>query len=419
MTGSSILRGPRGSVLSLWRSARILVALVLACAVPAPAFASGLFFDAGFNVGLSVNFGPPALPVYVQPPCPAPNYLWNPGYWAWGAYGYYWVPGTWVAAPRPGLLWTPGYWAYNGGSYGWHSGYWAPHVGYYGGINYGFGYFGVGFGGGGWSGGAFRYNTAVTNVNTTIVRNVYVNKTVINNYYTTTNVSYNGGPRGVVAQPTQQEQAFAGERHIEPTVMQQEHMQVAGRDRTMLASVNNGRPAETAVAQPYSARSLPSNFTPVREEDRAAATRPVQGAVTGMRSEPAQTQRFDEQRGGESGRVDATPAQTERQSFEKAPAQTEPRATEQRATEPQVKEARPSYARPQTEDENDNAFRAPASTSRPNAARPQAEVAKQPAYRTSSSENRPSYAQHQSRPAAPPVRHTPAAPRAPEPRATR
>ena len=32
------------------------------------------------------------------------------------------------------------------------AGYWGPHVGYYGGVNYGFGYMGVGFAGGAWRG---------------------------------------------------------------------------------------------------------------------------------------------------------------------------------------------------------------------------------------------------------------------------
>ncbi len=61
------------------------------------------------QVLISVRIGPPALPVYDQPLCPSPGYLWSPGYWAWGDDdGYYWVPGTWVEAPEPGLLWTPG-----------------------------------------------------------------------------------------------------------------------------------------------------------------------------------------------------------------------------------------------------------------------------------------------------------------------
>jgi hypothetical protein len=106
------------------------------------------------GVDISVHVGPPALPVYAQPICPGHGYIWMPGYWAWGAEGYYWVPGTWVVAPV-GMLWTPGYWGWGGGAYIWHAGYWGPHVGFYGGINYGFGYGGVGFAGGYWHHGVF------------------------------------------------------------------------------------------------------------------------------------------------------------------------------------------------------------------------------------------------------------------------
>ena len=53
----------------------------------------------------------------------------------------------------PGLLWTPGYWGWVNGNYAWNGGYWGPHVGFYGGVNYGFGFGGVGFGGGEWRGG--------------------------------------------------------------------------------------------------------------------------------------------------------------------------------------------------------------------------------------------------------------------------
>ncbi len=113
---------------------------------------------------LGRRIGPPALPVYTQPPCPAEGYLWTPGYWGWRTEGYYWVPGVWVMPPRVGVFWTPGYWGFAGGLYGWHAGYWGPHVGFYGGINYGFGYGGVGFVGGRWGGGRFVYNTAVMNV---------------------------------------------------------------------------------------------------------------------------------------------------------------------------------------------------------------------------------------------------------------
>ncbi len=199
-------------------------------------------------VGISVRIGPPVLPVYVQPICPGPGYIWIPGYWAYGPYGYFWVPGTWVLAPEVGLLWTPGYWAFEDGFYAWYPGYWATEVGYYGGINYGFGYTGVGFFGGYWSGSTYYYNRAVTNVNVTVVRNTY-NTTVINN--TTINrVSYSGDPGGTTARPTSAELAVARGHHTPMTSMQTQHEQAASTDRTLLASENHGRPEVAAVARP-------------------------------------------------------------------------------------------------------------------------------------------------------------------------
>ena len=46
-------------------------------------------------IGVSVSIAPPELPVYEQPPCPGDDYIWTPGYWAYGDGDYYWVPGTW------------------------------------------------------------------------------------------------------------------------------------------------------------------------------------------------------------------------------------------------------------------------------------------------------------------------------------
>jgi hypothetical protein len=201
-------------------------------------------------VGVSIHIGPPVMPVYAQPICPAPGYLWTPGYWAYGPDGYFWVPGTWVLAPTPGYLWTPGYWGWGGGGYFWHTGYWGPHVGFYGGINYGFGYGGVGFVGGTWHGGVFAYNTAVTNVNTTVIHNTYVNNTVVNNTTVNNHVSYNGGTGGITAQPTAAEQAAANEHHIQPTAVQTQHEQAASSNRSLLASVNHGQPAVAATAKP-------------------------------------------------------------------------------------------------------------------------------------------------------------------------
>jgi hypothetical protein len=209
--------------------------------------------SAQIGIGISVRIGPPALPVYAQPICPGPGYLWTPGYWAWSdAGGYYWVPGTWVIAPV-GMLWTPGYWGFAGGFYGWHAGYWGPHVGFYGGINYGFGFGGVGFAGGEWRGGAFFYNRAVMNVNMVNVRNVYSRTVIVNNVHTSFN-----GPGGIVARPTPQEEAYGLERHTEVLATQREHERAASQNRALFASENHGRPEIAATARPgeFSGRNV-------------------------------------------------------------------------------------------------------------------------------------------------------------------
>lgn len=200
------------------------------------------------GVFVSVSIAPPVLPVYAQPICPGPDYMWTPGYWSYGPNGYFWVPGTWVLAPAPGLLWTPGYWGFGGGAYVWHAGYWGPHVGFYGGVNYGFGYAGVGFVGGVWAGGHFRYNTAVLNVNTAVVHNTYVDRTVI--HETVVNHASFNGPGGINSRPTPGEMAAAREQHIAATSMQASHERAAGMDRNNFASVNHGRPATMAMSRP-------------------------------------------------------------------------------------------------------------------------------------------------------------------------
>jgi hypothetical protein len=139
-------------LMRLLRSARWLLLALVITLIPVSSQA-GVF--------ISVGFAPPVLPVYEQPPCPEPGLMWTPGYWAYGPDGYYWVPGAWVPAPYEGALWTPPYWGWSGGLYVLHEGYWGRHIGYYGGVNYGFGYGGIGFAGGEWHGHDFRYNTAV------------------------------------------------------------------------------------------------------------------------------------------------------------------------------------------------------------------------------------------------------------------
>jgi WXXGXW repeat (2 copies) len=221
---------------------------LMALAFAGPAMSTPTASFAGVAIGVSITVAPPILPVYVQPPVPGPNYIWAPGYWAWGVEDYYWVPGTWVLAPRPGLLWTPGYWGWSEGLYLWHAGYWGPHIGFYGGVNYGCGYGGVGYVGGHWDHGAFFYNSAVTKVNTTVVTNVY-NKTVINNT-TVNNVSFNGGNGGITAQPTAQEKSWSQEPHTPPTTLQTQHEHTASTNRALFASVNHGTPAVAATTKP-------------------------------------------------------------------------------------------------------------------------------------------------------------------------
>jgi len=226
------------------------------------------------GIGVSVRIGPPALPVYEQPACPGEGYIWTPGYWAWGPDGYFWVPGTWVISPRVGFLWTPGYWGWGGGLYAWHAGYWGPHIGFYGGINYGFGYVGVGYAGGYWRGGAFVYNRAVTNVNVTVVHNTY-NQTVVNNNVTVNRVSYNGGAGGIAARPTPAEETAAREQHIAPTGLQTQHEHAAASNRALLASANHGRPPIAATAKPgeFSGRGVVAAHGAVNEraQERLAA----------------------------------------------------------------------------------------------------------------------------------------------------
>src|ERR1700733_382355 len=171
----------RMSSFSIIRKLVVGAALAL---VPAVSFA---------GVIISVGFAPPVLPVYTQPICPGDGYLWNPGYWAYAPAGYYWVPGVWVQPPMVGVLWTPGYWGWGGSAFIFHAGYWGPHVGFYGGVNYGFGYGGVGFGGGRREGGHFAYNTAVFNVDRTVIHNTYIDRTVIIHSNIGNRTSFNGG----------------------------------------------------------------------------------------------------------------------------------------------------------------------------------------------------------------------------------
>jgi len=216
--------------------------LLLMVAVPASSVAQ-------VSVGITVGFPPPDLPVYEQPICPGESYIWTPGYWSWDSNfdDYYWVPGTWVLAPEVGFLWTPGYWGWGGSGFVFYEGYWGPVVGFYGGVNYGYGYFGHGYEGGRWENRRFFYNRAVNNVNVTVIHNVY-NTTI--NQRNVTRVSYNGGSGGINERPRPEEERAAHERHIPPVPDQRQHVQAARSDQQLRASVNRGKPPIAATPKP-------------------------------------------------------------------------------------------------------------------------------------------------------------------------
>jgi hypothetical protein len=202
-------------------------------------------------VGITVGFAPPDLPVYEQPICPEEGYIWTPGYWAWDDDDgdYYWVPGTWVLAPEVGFLWTPAYWGWGGSGFLFYEGYWSYQVvGFYGGINYGYGYFGHGYEGGRWDGDHFFYNRSVNNVNVTIIHNVY-NTTVVNER-NVTRVSYNGGEGGINERPRPEEEAAAHARRLPPVPDQRQHVQQARSNPQLRASVNRGKPPIAATPKP-------------------------------------------------------------------------------------------------------------------------------------------------------------------------
>jgi len=260
------------------------------------------------QVAISVSFAPPALPVYEQPVCPGEGFLWAPGYWAWDADSddYFWVPGTWVMAPQPGLLWTPAWWGWDNGAYLFHDGYWATEVGFYGGINYGFGYFGEGFYGGRWDHDRFMYNRSVTNINVVNIRNVY-NTTVVNNVTVVNRVSYNGGEGGISARPTPRDEQVQHERHFPPAQPQEQQRQTARSNPQLRASANQGKPPVAATARPA---EFSGKGAVAAREAGAPYHPPANRAAQGGNARPGNESRpgnENTQRGGEAARPTENP----------------------------------------------------------------------------------------------------------------
>lgn len=245
------------------RTIRFLLAFLI-MAIPASSFG---------QMGIRIAVGPPELPIYEQPACPGDGYLWTPGYWAYdnSVSDYYWVPGTWIMPPEEGLLWTPGYWGWGEDGYFFNDGYWGETVGFYGGIDYGFGYWGGGYGGGRWDHGHFFYNSSANNLRGDGFHNVY-NERLEGS--TGSRVSFNGGRGGIEARPTVQQQTAGKERHIPSGEAQAEHAQAARSNPEQRAGVNHGNPGIAATAKPgdlsqqHGAVSARGAAEPIKEADR-------------------------------------------------------------------------------------------------------------------------------------------------------
>jgi hypothetical protein len=103
-------------------------------------------------------------------------------------------------------------------------------------------------------------------------------------------VSYVGGPGGVAARPTAQEQQAASMQHRPPTAEQTAHRESAASNRGQLASVNQGKPQIAATAKPneFSSHVVPANRAggPMPPQGKTAAAPPVAGAPVHARDLP-------------------------------------------------------------------------------------------------------------------------------------
>jgi hypothetical protein len=197
-------------------------------------------------------------------------------------------------------------------------------VGFYGGINYGFGYTGLGFSGGYWGNGVFNYNRLALNVGGG-VHHVYDHAVV--NYTPVNRISFNG-PRGIGVQATASEGVAFRERRMEALPAQTQLRHEAVGNRAQFASENGGRPAMVAAprgiesgregpaAAPPAAREAPGgNARPAAREPNA---RPEPNAGPAARPEMAAAR--PEPRGMPENRPEARPSIQRPEQVRPAPA---------------------------------------------------------------------------------------------------
>jgi len=330
-----------------FHSARCLLLALLFSLLPAFSHA---------QIAISVSFAPPELPIYEQPFCPQPNLIWTPGYWAYGDDDYYWVPGTWVPAPYEAALWTPPYWGWFGGRYRFHGGYWGRHVGYYGGVDYGYGYGGIGFSGGEWRGNEFAYNTAVMRVNESVIHTTYNDRTIVerNTIGARSRVSYNGGPGGVQHVATPEERVADRDQHTAPTKVQTQHQQTVRADKTSYAKANGGHPRTVVAAKPLGGETHTASTarTEARPEQRSAPARAKTEARAAERPAPARAKteaRPEERPAPARAKTEARPEERPAPARAKTEARPEERPAPARAKTEARPEERPAPARAKTE----------------------------------------------------------------------
>ena len=223
------------------------------------------------NAADQVSAQPPPIPSYTQPAMPEEGYVWMPGFWAWrkDVPDYYWVPGTWVKPPRAGLLWTPPYWSRVDGNYVFHGGYWANSVGFYGGVDYGYGYSGDGYQGGRWDDDVFVYNSAANNFGSLTIAHAY--NQAIAPEGNSARLSFNGGRSGTKARATPDQEALARAAHVAPTDAQLRHFEMAAKDRSLYSKLNGDQPGIAATTR----AGVFDSHDVTRSSERATASAPA------------------------------------------------------------------------------------------------------------------------------------------------
>ena len=106
-----------------------------------------------------------------------------------------------------------------------------------------------------WQDGHFRYNTAVSNVNKSVIHNTYVNSTVVH-VQNNSRVSFNG-PGGQTARPNATETAALHEHHVQASTAQTTLARTANIPGNKLSPVAYTHPKNLPIN--HSATTQPQN----------------------------------------------------------------------------------------------------------------------------------------------------------------